>query len=208
MILAVIVHMTLQCAAYSTEVRQREKVVLFLGDSLTSGYGVEEAQTYPARIQRKINSNRLNYKTINAGISGDTSSGALRRTDWLLKEPVDVLVLAIGTNDGLRGIPMEATEKNLEMIIDKVKAKNSQVKIIVAGMLIPPTMGRKYTDSFKEVFPRVAKKNGAKLIPFLLEGVAGEPSLNLPDGIHPTAEAYEKVADNVWAVLRPMIDKN
>ena len=198
----------IQPSAFSEKMEDERKVILFLGDSLTAGYGVEEKHSYPGRIQHRIETKGLNYRVINAGISGDTSSGALRRIDWLLSNPIDIFVLAIGTNDGLRGIPMESTENNLVKIIDKVKAKNPKVKILIAGMLIPPSMGKVYGDAFKEVFPRVAKKKNTKLIKFLLEGVAGESSLNLPDGIHPNVKGYEIVVENVWAELEPMLNKS
>ena len=191
--------------ATSNQASKDQRNILFLGDSLTAGYGLEEKFSYPSRIQQLVNNQKLKYRVINAGVSGDTSSSALRRIEWLLKNPVDVLVLAVGTNDGLRGLPVETTKMNLFNIISKVKSKNPRVKILLAGMLIPPSMGKSYADSFKKIFPELAAKTKSELIPFLLEGVAGEPKLNLPDGIHPTAEGYKLVTENVWSKLESML---
>jgi acyl-CoA thioesterase-1 len=142
---------------------------------------------------------------INAGLSGETSAGGLRRINWLLKRPIDVLVLELGANDGLRGIPAAQTRQNLQAIIDRVKEKNPAVKIIIAGMMVPPNMGADYAGEFQKIFPQLAKQNQAELIPFLLEGVAGIPELNLPDGIHPTAEGHRIVAGTVWKVVKPVL---
>ena len=186
----------------------REKVILFFGNSLTAGYGLEQDEAFPAMIQERIDSLNLSYKVINAGLSGETTSGGKNRIDWVLKQNVDVFVLELGANDGLRGIPLEETRKNLQEIIDFVRNKNSETEIILAGMQIPPNMGQDYTSEFKNIFPELAEKNDVYLIPFLLEGVAGDPDLNQQDGIHPTAEGYEIVTDNVWEVLEPLLEKN
>ena len=186
----------------------REKVILFFGNSLTAGYGLEQDEAFPAMIQERIDSLNLSYKVINAGLSGETTSGGKNRIDWVLKQNVDVFVLELGANDGLRGIPLEETRKNLQEIIDFVRNKNPETEIIIAGMQIPPNMGQDYTSEFKNIFPELAEKNDVYLIPFLLEGVAGDPDLNQQDGIHPTAEGYEIVTDNVWEVLEPLLEKN
>jgi acyl-CoA thioesterase I len=181
------------------------KVVLFLGDSITAGYGLETSQAYPALIEERIEAKGWPLKVINAGQSGDTSAGGLSRLDWLLRNPVSVLVLELGGNDGLRGLPPEVTQKNLQAIIDRTKAKYPNVKLVIAGMMVPPNMGRDYGKRFNGIFPELAKRNGAVLIPFVLEGVAGLPDLNLADGIHPTAKGHQIVAANVWKVLEPLL---
>ncbi len=182
-----------------------QRVVLFLGDSITAGYGRELSQAYPALIQQRINKEGLNFKVINAGQSGDTSAGGLARMDWLLKNKIDVLVLELGGNDGLRGLPVENIRKNLQAIIDRARKQYPQIKIIVAGMKMPPNMGGQYSREFEAMFAALAKKNNAALIPFILEGVGGVRQMNLPDGIHPTAGGHEIVAKNVWTVLAPLL---
>ena len=182
--------------------------ILFLGDSLTAGRGVEQAQAFPALIQEKIRAQQLPYDVINAGLSGDTTAGGLSRLDWILQKPIDVLVLELGANDGLRGLPIAAMKQNLQEIIDRVKAKNPQVKIIIAGMEIPPNFGAEYAADFRAVFPELAEKNHAALIPFLLEGVGGHPELNQADQIHPTAAGHKIVAKDVWRVLEPLLEKS
>ncbi|WP_439882924.1 arylesterase [Pontibacter sp. MBLB2868] len=177
------------------------KTILFFGNSLTAGLGVEPDQAFPALIQDRIDSLGLPYKVINAGVSGETTAGGKSRINWLLKNPVDVFVLELGANDGLRGIDTEETYKNLQTIMEKVREKNPDVKIILAGMQIPPNMGQKYTTRFQNIFTELAEKEDVALIPFLLEGVAGHPDLNQADGIHPTVEGQKIVAENVWEVL-------
>ena len=181
------------------------KNILFLGDSITAGYGLEPGDAYPALIQARIDAKRWNFKAINAGQSGDTTAGGLNRLNWLLKNRVDVLVLELGGNDGLRGLPAETTRKNLQSIIDGTKKKYPDAKILLAGMKVPPNMGADYAKQFNAIFPALAKKNQAALIPFILEGVAGIPQLNLADGIHPTAKGQAIVANNVWKVLEPVL---
>jgi acyl-CoA thioesterase I len=181
------------------------RVVLFLGDSITAGYGLDPSQAFPALIQQKIDAQRWNFKVINAGQSGDTSAGGLGRMDWLLKNKIDVLVLELGANDGLRGLPVENSKKNLQAIIDHTKDKYPEAKVIIAGMKVPPNMGGDYGRKFEAVFVDLAKNNNAPLIPFILEGVGGLPELNLADGIHPTAKGHEIVAANVWKVLEPVL---
>ncbi|MEO8822301.1 MAG: arylesterase [Ginsengibacter sp.] len=178
------------------------KSILFFGNSLTAGYGVDPSEAYPALLQNKIDSLQLNYKVVNAGVSGETTSDGNSRIEWILKQPVDIFVLELGGNDGLRGIPLSVTEKNLQSIIDKVKAKYPDVKIILEGIQIPPNMGADYTTKFKKIYPRLASENKIQLIPFLLEGVGGDPKLNQRDGIHPTAEGHKIVAETVWEILK------
>ncbi|MHA6247873.1 arylesterase [Pontibacter sp. CAU 1760] len=184
---------------------ERVKTILFFGNSLTAGYGLEPEQAFPALIQERIDSLDLPYKVINAGVSGETTAGGKGRIDWLLKQPIDVFVLELGANDGLRGIKTEETYSNLKTIIQKVRRKNPDVQVVLAGMQIPPSMGQQYTQQFKEVYTRLAQEEQVDLIPFLLEGVAGNPELNQGDGIHPTVEGQKILTDNVWAVLDPIL---
>ena len=182
-----------------------KKTIVFFGNSLTAGYGLSPSEAFPAIIQNKIDSLGLPYKVINAGVSGETSSGGNGRIVWILKQPLDVFVLELGANDGLRGIPLSETKKSLQSIIDKVKAKYPEAKLVLAGMQIPPNMGVTYTTQFRNIYPDLAKKNAAMLIPFLLEGVGGDLKLNQQDGIHPTAEGHQIVAENVWRVLEDLL---
>lgn len=184
---------------------QNKQRILIFGDSITAGYGLETEQAFPALLQKKVDSLGLNYTVINGGLSGETSAGGLRRIDWVLQRPVDIMVLELGGNDGLRGIDLTSTKKNLQQIIDKALAKNSEMKIIIAGMQVPPNLGADYANQFAHIFPDLAKDNDLKLIPFILEGVGGNPNLNLPDGIHPTAEGHKILAENVWDILRPIL---
>lgn len=188
-----------------TRTTNTAKTILFFGNSLTAGYGLEPSQAFPALIQSKIDSFDLHYKVINAGVSGETSSGGNSRVDWILRQPVDVFVLELGANDGLRGIPLAETKRNLQSIIDKVKAKYPDAKLILAGMQIPPNMGQQYIVGFRDIFPELAKKNNAGLIPFILEGVGGEAKFNQDDGIHPTAEGHKVVAENIWRELQGIL---
>ena len=183
----------------------KKKTIVFFGNSLTAGYGLSPEQAFPALIQKKIDSLGLPYKVVNAGVSGETSSGGNTRIDWILQQPVDIFVLELGANDGLRGISLSETKKNLQAIVDKVKAKYPQTKMLSAGMQIPPNMGQNYTNEFRDMFGELAQKNSMALIPFLLEGVGGEPHLNLEDGIHPTAEGHRIVAENVWKELQKLL---
>lgn len=183
----------------------KKKTIVFYGNSLTAGYGLSPSEAFPAIIQKKIDSLNLPYQVVNAGVSGETSSGGKTRIDWILQQRVDIFVLELGANDGLRGIPLTETKKNLQDIIDKVKAKYPESKLVFAGMQIPPSMGQTYTTEFKNIFTELADKNAMTLIPFLLEGVGGEPHLNQEDGIHPTAEGHILVAENVWQQLEKLL---
>jgi acyl-CoA thioesterase-1 len=179
--------------------------VLVLGNSLSAGYGLNATQAYPAILQQKVNDGRLNFKVVNAGVSGDTSAGGLRRIDWLLRNSVDVLILELGANDGLRGIPLESTRSNLQGIIDKTLQHSPAARIIIAGMMVPPNLGPIYTEKFRMLFQDLARVNNAELIAFLLEKVAGKRELNLADGIHPNPEGHKLVAETVWEVLEPIL---
>jgi acyl-CoA thioesterase I len=188
-------------AEAGTATASKAKTILFFGNSLTAGYGVEPSQAFPALIQNKIDSLNLSYQVVNAGVSGETSAGGNSRIDWILRQPVDVFVLELGANDGLRGVPVDETKRNLQSIIDKVKAKYPDAKLVLAGMQVPPNMGQKYATDFQAIFPELAKKNNMAFIPFLLDKVGGEAKLNLEDGIHPTPEGHQILAENVWSVL-------
>jgi len=195
-------------AQTETEIQESEKdVILFFGNSLTAGMGLEPSEAFPALIQNRLDSLEYDYEVINAGLSGETTASGKNRINWVLNQDVDVFVLELGANDGLRGIPLEETRKNLQDIINTVMEKNPDTKIVLAGMQIPPNMGEEYTTEFRNIFPELAEENNLELIPFLLEGVAGDPKLNQQDGIHPTAEGYEIVADNVWSVLEDVVEK-
>jgi acyl-CoA thioesterase-1 len=192
-------------AWFTVAAAQAPKTILFLGDSITAGYGIDQSDAFPARIQEKIDARRWPFKVINAGQSGDTSAGGLSRLDWLLRNRIDILVLELGANDGLRGLPVENTRKNLQAIIDRTRERYPDVKIVVAGMKLPPNWGVDYGRRFESMFAELAKKNKAALVPFVLEGVGGVRHLNLADAIHPTAKGHEIVAANVWKVLEPLI---
>ena len=181
------------------------QTIIFFGDSLTAGYQLDPQEAFPARIQEIIDSLQLNYTVVNAGLSGETTTGGLNRINWILNQKADVFILELGANDGLRGIPLSETKQNLQAMIDTVRSRNAETEIILAGMQIPPNLGQDYTAEFRRIFTDLAAENDLALIPFLLEGVAGIPELNLPDGIHPTPEGHRIVASNVWEVLGPVI---
>lgn len=182
-----------------------KKTILFFGNSITAGYQLDLSEAFPALVQERLDSLGYAFQTINAGLSGETTASGVSRVDWVLKNPVDIFVLELGANDGLRGIGTQETRKNLQAILDKVKLKFPECKILIAGMMIPPNMGQEYTDDFQKIFPEIAKRNKAALIPFLLDGVAGIPELNLEDGIHPTPEGHQILLENVWKVLQPLL---
>lgn len=182
-------------------------VVLCFGTSLTAGLGLAPDDAYPALLQRRVDSAGLGFRVVNAGVSGETSAAGLRRIDWLLGQPqqVAVLLLELGANNALRGQDLGAAKRDLQEIIDRMRARFPRVRIVVAGMAAPPNLGARYTQEFRELFVDLARANRAALIPFLLEGVAGRPELNQTDGIHPNAEGERIVADNVWKVLEPVL---
>jgi acyl-CoA thioesterase I len=179
--------------------------VLFLGTSLTAGLGLEPEQAYPALIQQKIDSAGLDLRVVNAGVSGETSAGALRRVDWLFREPVSVLVVETGANDGLRGLSPDSLAANIQAIFDRARQLQPPPRLVLLGMRMPPNYGRAYADRFQQVYRDLAVRNGAALVPFLLEGVGGTTSLNQSDGIHPTAEGQRRIAETVWRVLEPVL---
>lgn len=181
------------------------KNILFFGDSLTAGYGLPAAQAYPSLLQAQLQQEGYAYKVINAGLSGDTTSGGVHRIDRWLREPVHILVLALGANDGLRGIPARETTKNLHEIIRKVRLKNPEVKVIISGMEIPDIVPGRYAAEFRKLFRELALKENASFIPFLLEGVVGNRHLNLPDGLHPNAEGQKVLAQHTWKVLKELL---
>ena len=183
----------------------KEENILFFGTSLTAGYGLDQREAYPELIQEKIDSLKLPYKVINGGLSGETSAAGKNRIDWLLKQPIKVFILELGANDGLRGIPVAETTANLQAIIDKVKARYPNAKLILAGMEVPPNMGDKYAADFRAMFKTLAEKNKMVFIPFLLKGVGGVPKLNQSDGIHPTAKGQKILAENVWLKLEGVL---
>jgi acyl-CoA thioesterase-1 len=182
-----------------------KKNILIFGDSLTAGLGLETEESFPSLLGDKIDSLQLPYEVINAGLSGETSAAGKARIDWLLKDQVDIFVLELGANDGLRGIPVSETRKNLQSIIDQVKAKYPEAKLVMVGMEVPPNMGKTYASDFRIIFPDLAKKNNMALVPFLLDRVGGIPELNQADGIHPTAAGHQILADNVWKVLKDIL---
>lgn len=182
----------------------RPKIVA-LGDSLTAGLGLPESQAYPAVLQAKLDAEGYSFTVVNAGVSGDTSAGGLRRLDWTLQGDVRVLILALGANDGLRGLPVAEMRSNLEAIINRAKEKN--ITVILAGMEAPPNYGAEYTASFRRAFQDVAKERRVIFLPFLLVKVAGDPALNQGDGIHPNRAGAEVIADTLWQVLRPVLDQ-
>jgi len=193
-------------AASPPDTNTNRPAVLVLGDSLAAGNGVDPGEAYPALLQKKLDAAGLNFTVINGGVSGDTSAGGLRRVQWYLRRKIDVLILELGGNDGLRGVPPAATRTNLQAIIDAARTACPGIKIIIAGMRLPPNLGQDYTDAFEKIFPALARDNHAALVPFLLEGVGGKPELNAPDQIHPTAEGHKIVAENVWKILKPALE--
>lgn len=179
--------------------------LVILGDSLAAGYGVQAGESWPDRLQARIQKAGLPFTVINAGVSGDTTAGGLRRIDWVLRQPVDVLVLELGGNDGLRGIPPASTRTNLLGIVRKTRDKWPSASIVLAGMQMPPSMGRGFSESFQKVFPEVASTERLHLIPHILEGVGGVPELNQPDLIHPTPAGHDLLASNVWITVEPLL---
>lgn len=180
-----------------------ERVIVVLGDSLTAGLGVAREEAYPALLEARLRREGYDYRVVNAGVSGDTSAGGLRRVDWALRASPDIVIVALGANDGLRGLPVDALRDNLEQIVRRVRAAGARV--LLAGMRVPPNYGDEYARDFAAVFPEVARRTGVALAPFLLDGVAGEARLNQADGIHPTAEGQRLIASRLWSHLRPLL---
>jgi acyl-CoA thioesterase I len=179
--------------------------VLFVGTSLTAGYQLPEDEAFPARVQEKIDSAGLDFRVINAGVSGETSAGALRRLSWLLRQPFDVFVLETGANDMLRGTDLDSLRANIQTIVDRVRTERPAAEIVLVGMMAPPNLGAEYAERFREVYVELARENELPLVPFLLDGVGGVREMNLADGIHPNAEGQRRVAENVWPVLEPVL---
>lgn len=194
-----------QQAAADSAATTRHKTIVFFGNSLTAAYQLSPEQGFVALIQQKIDSLGWPYQCVNAGLSGETTADGKNRIDWVLQQPMDIFILELGGNDALRGLPVEASAENMQAIVDRVKAKYPACKIVVAGMLAPPNLGPAYTKAFQNLYPALARKNQAALIPFLLENVGGDPALNLPDGIHPNVEGQKIVAETVWKVLKPLL---
>ncbi len=201
---SVLVSITL-ISSILTKTQNEKQTIVFFGDSITAGYGIATENAFPALIDQKLQSEGLNYTAVNAGLSGETSMGGLNRIDWILRSKPAILMLELGGNDGLRGLSLEETEKNLKAIIDKVRTANADTKIILAGMQIPPNLGQDYTTQFKNLFPKVAEDKGVAFIPFLLENVGGDKNLNLSDGIHPNEEGHKIVAETVWEALKLLL---
>jgi acyl-CoA thioesterase-1 len=183
------------------------RTILFLGTSLTAGLGLEPDSAYPQQIQRKIDASGLPYQVVNAGVSGETSAGLLRRLDWVLRRPADVVVVETGANDGLRGLPVNATRATIGDVLTRIRNERPDATILLAQMEAPPNLGQEYTSAFRTMFPELAREHGVTLIPFLLQGVAGVERLNQNDGIHPNNAGERVVTDNVWKVLRPLLQR-
>ncbi len=180
-------------------------VVLFLGTSLTAGFGLDPDDAYPALIEQKIRDAGLPHRVVNAGVSGESSAGALRRLDWLLRQPFDVLVLETGANDMLRGADPDETRRNIRAIVERVRTERTDARIVLAGMMAMPNLGEAYVRRFQSIYPEIAREEGLPLVPFLLEGVAAETALNLPDGVHPNERGQARVAETVWRTLEPVL---
>jgi len=180
-----------------------ERVIVAFGDSLTAGLGVTEEEAYPAVLERKIRAAGFSYRVINGGVSGETTAGGLRRVPWILQSRPEIVILELGANDGLRGLNIAETERNLTEIIEELQKKD--VRVVLAGMRMPPNYGKEYTEAFEKIFPELAGRYRLTLIPFFLEGVAARPDLNQADGIHPTALGYQKIVDKIWPRLEPLL---
>lgn len=189
----------------NTITESEPKVILFFGDSLTAGYGLTPDDAFPAQVEKRLVAAGHKVRSVNAGLSGETSAGGLSRIDWILRQKVDVFVLELGANDGLRGLPTDQTRKNLQTIIDKVKGKYPACRVVLAGMRVPPNMGADYTREFQKIYPELAKSNKATLMPFLLQDVGGFENLNQADGIHPTAEGHKIIARNLEKIILPLL---
>ena len=176
--------------------------IVFLGDSLTAGLGVDADEAFPSVVERALEREGLRVRVVNGGVSGDTTAGGLRRLDWLLRQKPDVVVVGLGGNDGLRGLDLAASEQNLRAIVQK--SRDAGADVLLLGMLIPPNYGPDYAGNFREIYPRIAREMDVPLVPFVLQGVGGEPKLNQPDGIHPTSEGHRLIAENVLAHLRSL----
>lgn len=184
-----------------------ETVIVFFGDSITAGYGIDRKDAFPALIEDRFNANGHSVIVRNAGVSGETTAGGLRRIDWVLNQHIDVIVVELGGNDGLRGIPVAETEANLKSIIERIRSKYPDASVVVAGMQLPPNLGESYTAEFAGVFSKVASEEDATLIPFILEGVGGNAELNQSDGIHPTARGHRVIAEHIWPTMLSVVER-
>ena len=202
MVLNVIIHILSTFLLFKQDVPVN---VVIYGDSITAGYGIDMNDAFPAETERILRNKGYNVNITNAGSSGETSAGGVTRINWILKKPVDIFVLELGGNDGLRGLPLSETKKNLQLILDRVKEKYPNAKFVVAGMEVPPNLGKEYTSEFRNLYPNLAKNNQAVLIPFLLENVGGYQDLNLSDGIHPNEKGHKIVAQRLSRVLAEML---
>ena len=200
-----ILHLIISSSGMQNPGDGRLKTILFFGDSITAGLGIDPDQAFPALIQKKVEGEKWMFRVINGGVSGETSAGGLRRINWVLQRKIDVLILELGGNDALRGVDLENTKSNLQGIIERVRKKDPEVRIIVAGMQAPPNLGLAYTTKFQKMYHDLVKKNKTDFIPFILQDVGGIRDLNLPDGIHPTVEGHKIVAETVWKVLKPVL---
>ena len=183
------------------------RTILFLGTSLTAGLGLDPDSAYPQQIQRKIDAGALPYQVVNAGVSGETSAGLLRRLDWVLRRPADIVVVETGAKDGLRGLPVSATRTTIGQVLDRIRRERPTAKVLLVQMEAPPNLGPEYTSAFHAMFPELAREHGVTLMPFLLAGVAGESRLNQGDGMHPNNQGERVVADNVWRALQPILTR-
>ncbi len=200
---------TIEKAEVAVESTKKEKKsILCFGNSLTAGYGLDEKDAWPTLLQDRLDSMELNYRVINAGLSGETTAGGINRLDWVTKQVPDIFLLELGANDMLRGLDVKNTRSNLDSILTSVQIKKKGMPMILAGMLAPPNMGAAYQRAYNNIFPELAQKHKAVLIPFLLDGVAGKTELNLPDGKHPNALGQKIVLENVWYALQPLLDEN
>ncbi|MFP4846720.1 arylesterase [Winogradskyella sp. PE311] len=187
-------------------VETKPQTILCFGDSITAGYGLDDSQdAFPGVLQKKIDTLNLNYTVVNSGLSGETTAGGKSRINWVMNQAVEIFILELGANDGLRGVPLSETRLNLQTIIDVVKSKSPETKIILAGMELPPNMGQDYTSEFRQLFVDIAAQNSLAFIPFILKDVGGIAELNQNDGIHPTVEGHKIVANTVWNTLQPML---
>jgi acyl-CoA thioesterase-1 len=191
--------------AFAGTVHAAERIVVAFGDSLTAGLGVMPDESYPAQLQARLRADGYAYRVVNAGASGDTTAGGLRRVDWALKNKPDIVIVALGANDALRGQDLASVRSNLDGIV--ARFQKAGARVLIAGMEMPPNYGARYTADFRRLYVEVARKRGAAFMPFLLDGVAGNPQLNQPDGIHPTAEGYRIVVDHLWPYLEPMLTR-
>lgn len=189
----------------SAQAQGKERVIVAFGDSLTAGLGVAASEGYPAVLEEKLKEAGFSYRVVNSGVSGETTAGGLRRVDWVLRSRPEIVVLELGANDGLRGLDLIQTEKNLAGIIERLQ--EAGVEVILAGMKMPPNYGKEYTEGFEKIFPRLAARYRLTLIPFFLDGVAAQSNLNQADGIHPTGQGYRVIVDRIWPIIKPLLKK-